>query len=41
MIYGAIDKETEERHLREFPLAEGHDRFYEDHTGRFFDIQTT
>lgn len=35
-IYGCIDKETEERHLKEFPLKEGWNRNYYDHTGRFF-----
>ena len=35
-IYGCIDKETEERHLKEFPLKEGWIRHYYDHTGRFF-----
>ena len=35
-IYNCIDKETEERHLKEFPLQEGFERHYNDHTGRFF-----
>ena len=36
-IYGAFDKETEERHLREYPLKEGWNRMYIDHTGRVFE----
>ena len=35
-IYNCVDKETEERHLKEWPLTEGWDRIYYDHTGRFF-----
>lgn len=36
IIYGCIDKETEELHLKEWPLQEGLERHYYDHTGRFF-----
>lgn len=35
-IYGCIDKETEQKHLEEWPLKEGWERHYTDHTGRFF-----
>jgi hypothetical protein len=35
-IWGCIDKETEERHLKEWPLEDGKERLYYDHTGRFF-----
>lgn len=35
-IFGAFDKETEERQLKEYPLKEGNYRIYMDHTGRTF-----
>ena len=36
-IYGAYDKKVEEKDLKEFPLKEGWDRIYTDHTGRWFE----